>query len=107
MRLGGGTEESLRRLQDAVDELWGFTPEMFSMDELESALLADGVAVDRTALHDSWDSQVRSTLEAAGVTIPDASWQVDGGRRGLHTEHLGHLLSELQFVQRAYPGLEW
>jgi ring-1,2-phenylacetyl-CoA epoxidase subunit PaaC len=107
MRLGGGTQESLRRLQDAVDELWGFTPEMFSMDELESDLLARGIAVDRTALQDSWESQVRSTLEAAGATIPDSSWQVDGGRRGLHTEHLGHLLSELQFVQRAYPGLEW
>lgn len=107
LRLGGGTEESQRRLQDAVNELWGFTPEMFSMDELESGLLADEIAVDRAALANSWDSQVRSILATAGVSIPDSSWQVDGGRRGLHTEHLGHLLSELQFVQRAYPGLEW
>ena len=107
MRLGDGTEESLRRLQEAVDELWGFTPEMFSMDELESGLLAEGVAVDRTAMRGAWESKVCSTLEAVGITIPDSSWQVDGGRRGLHTEHLGHLLSELQFVQRAYPGLEW
>lgn len=107
LRLGDGTEESLRRLQEAVDELWGFTPEMFSMDELESGLLAEGVAVDRTAMRGAWESKVCSTLEAVGITIPDSSWQVDGGRRGLHTEHLGHLLSELQFVQRAYPGLEW
>jgi len=107
LRLGGGTEESLRRLQDAVTELWGFTPELFEMDELESDLLAQGIAVDRAALRDAWEREVRATLEAAGVSIPEPGWQVDGGRRGLHTEHLGHLLSELQFVQRAYPGLQW
>jgi len=107
LRLGGGTQESQRRLQDAVNELWGFTPEMFAMDELELGLVADKIAVDRAAVADSWEKQVRATLKEAGVTIPDSSWQVDGGRRGLHTEHLGHLLSELQFVQRAYPGLEW
>jgi ring-1,2-phenylacetyl-CoA epoxidase subunit PaaC len=107
MRLGGGTGESRRRLQEAVVELWGFTPELFVMDDLEMELLARGIAVDRAALHAGWEQQVRSTLEAAGVTIPEPSWQVEGGRQGVHTEHLGHLLSELQFVQRAYPGLEW
>ena len=107
LRLGGGTEESLRRLQEAVVELWGFTPELFAMDELETALLAQGIAVDRAALRAGWEQQVRATLEAAGVTIPEPDWQVEGGRQGVHTEHLGHLLSELQFVQRAYPGLEW
>ena len=90
-----------------MTELWGFTPELFAMDELETGLLAEGIAVDRAALRESWEKQVRATLDAAGVAIPESSWQVDGGRRGLHTEHLGHLLSELQFVQRAYPGLEW
>ena len=107
MRLGDGTEESLRRLQEAVVELWGFTPELFAMDQLETELLAQGIAVDRTALRTDWEQQVRATLEAAGVTIPEPDWQVEGGRQGVHTEHLGHLLSELQFVQRAYPGLEW
>ena len=107
MRLGDGTEESLRRLQEAVVELWGFTPELFAMDELETALLAQGIAVDRAALRAGWEQQVRATLQAAGVTIPEPDWQVEGGRQGVHTEHLGHLLSELQFVQRAYPGLEW
>ena len=107
MRLGDGTEESLRRLQDAVVELWGFTPELFAMDQLETELLAQGIAVDRAALRAGWEQQVRATLEAAGVTIPEPDWQVEGGRQGVHTEHLGHLLSELQFVQRAYPGLEW
>ena len=107
MRLGDGTEESLRRLQEAVVELWGFTPELFAMDQLETELLAQGIAVDRAALRAGWEQQVRATLQAAGVTIPEPDWQVEGGRQGVHTEHLGHLLSELQFVQRAYPGLEW
>lgn len=107
MRLGQGTDESLRRLQHAVVELWGFTPELFAMDELEVGLLEQGIAVDRAALREGWEQQVRATLEAVGVTIPEPDWQVDGGRRGVHTEHLGHLLTELQFVQRAYPGLEW
>jgi ring-1,2-phenylacetyl-CoA epoxidase subunit PaaC len=106
-RLGGGTHESLQRLQHAVEELWGFTPELFAMDALESQLLQQGVAVDREALREDWEARVRSTLEAVGVTVPEPSWRVQGGREGVHTEHLGHLLSELQFVQRAYPGLEW
>lgn len=107
MRLGDGTRESHERLQKAVDELWGFTPELFEMDELENALQQQGVAVDRSAIRGNWESRVGSTLEAATLTLPKTSWQVGGGRRGIHTEHLGHLVSELQFLQRAYPGLEW
>jgi ring-1,2-phenylacetyl-CoA epoxidase subunit PaaC len=107
VRLGQGTQESLQRLQHAVEELWGFTPELFGMDELESALAQQGVAVDRATLRADWERKVRATLEAAGATIPEPSWQVDGGRLGVHTEHLGHLLSDLQFLQRAYPGLAW
>ena len=107
MRLGDGTQESHQRLQRAVDELGGFTPELFEMDELEIVLQQRGVAVDRSAIQGSWESRVRSTLEAATLTQPETSWRVGGGRRGIHTEHLGHLIGELQFLQRAYPGLEW
>ncbi len=107
MRLGDGTEESNRRLQDAVNELWGFTPELFEMDALEGDLVASGIAVDVTALKDDWERSVRSTFAEANISIPDEDWQVSGGRQGKHTEWLGHLLSDLQFVQRAYPGLEW
>jgi ring-1,2-phenylacetyl-CoA epoxidase subunit PaaC len=106
-RLGDGTAKSNTRLQSALVELWGYTPELFQMDELETALAVEGVAVDRATLHADWELQVRETLEVSTLTLPEASWQVDGGRRGLHTEHLGYLLGELQFVQRAYPGLEW
>lgn len=107
LRLGDGTVESHERLQRAVDELWGFTPELFVMDELETQLMQQGVAVDRAALASHWKADVTSTLEAATVTVPESTWEITGGREGIHTEHLGHLLSELQFVQRAYPGLEW
>ena len=107
LRLGGGTEESHQRLQHAVDELWGFTPEMFEMDELETELADAGVAVDVRALQADWEAEVSATLATGEIVIPEEDWQVGGGRHGKHTEWLGHLLSELQFMQRAYPGLEW
>jgi ring-1,2-phenylacetyl-CoA epoxidase subunit PaaC len=107
LRLGGGTEESHQRLQTAVNELWGFTPELFEMDALEQSLADAGIAVDASTLLPAWESEVRATLKAANVSVPEEDWQVSGGRQGKHTEWLGHLLSELQFVQRAYPGLEW
>lgn len=106
-RLGDGTEESHRRLQDAVNELWGYTPEIFEQDELERELVARHVAVDLGALQPAWEGEIRSVLDVAGITLPPLDWQVGGGRHGLHSEHLGHLLSELQFLQRAYPGLSW
>jgi len=107
LRLGDGTEESHRRLQRAVQDLWGYTPELFEADALESALAATGVAVDSTALRPSWERAVRDTLAEATIEVPKEDWSVRGGREGLHTEFLGHLLSDLQFMQRAYPGLEW
>lgn len=107
LRLGDGTEESHRRLQAAVDDLWGYTHELFESDELETGLIEQGVAVDSAALRPTWEKAVTATLEEATLTPPDGSWSVRGGREGIHTEHLGHLLSELQFMQRAYPGLEW
>lgn len=106
-RLGDGTDESHQRLQAAVDELWGFTPELFVQDALEAELVAAGIAVDLQPLHEAWLTGVEQTVSRVGIVLPPLDWQVDGGRRGLHTEHLGHLLSELQFVQRAYPGLQW
>lgn len=107
LRLGDGTEESHVRLQRAVKELWGYTSELFEADALESALAAAGVAVDIVALRPPWERVVRDTLAEATIEVPADEWSVRGGRMGLHTEFLGHLLSDLQFMQRAYPGLEW
>ena len=106
-RLGMGTQQSLARLQTAVDELWGYVDELFAMDELETDLAAQGIAVDRSLLAERWREQVTHTLTDVGVQVPGSDWQVIGGRAGVHTEHLGHLLSEMQFMQRAYPGLDW
>lgn len=107
LRLGDGTAESKRRVQDALEQLWGYTPELFGTDAVEARLAASGIAVDRTALRDAWDARVDPVLAEAGLARPADAWAVSGGRDGMHTEHLGHMLSELQFLQRAYPGQQW
>jgi len=107
LRLGDGTPQSHQRLQKALDDLWGYTPELFEMDELEQKLVDEGIAVDSAALKTDWEQAVRATFAEATIEVPVGDWSVTGGRQGLHTEHLGHMLSDLQFVQRAYPGLEW
>ena len=107
MRLGLGTDESHRRAEAALKELWGYMPELFIMDELEKTLYRDGLAVSREDLQEGWLERVATTLSQAGLSRPESTWQVVGGRQGVHTEHMGHLLAEMQFMQRAYPGLEW
>ncbi len=107
LRLGDGTEESHRRVQRAFDEIWGYTHELFRPVPAEHALVAVGIAPDRAALRARWESLVVPVLEEATLRRPADAWSVDGGREGTHTEHLGHLLAELQFMQRAYPGLQW
>jgi ring-1,2-phenylacetyl-CoA epoxidase subunit PaaC len=107
LRLGDGTAESHLRTQSAFDELFGYVDELFTLDALETELADRGVAVNRCALREQWDEMVDSVLGEATIARSRSTWRVDGGRRGIHTEHLGHLLAELQFLQRAYPGLEW
>lgn len=107
LRLGDGTQESHRRLQRALDDIWGYTHELFRITSAEERLIHQGVAPDRRALRARWESLVVPVIEQATLRRPEDAWSVDGGREGTHTEHLGHLLSELQFMQRAYPGLQW
>jgi ring-1,2-phenylacetyl-CoA epoxidase subunit PaaC len=107
LRLGDGTEESHRRMQKAVDTLWVYTGEMFEMDEVDKALSASGVAVDLAALREPWLEHVGATLEEATLAQPKSGWMQRGGKRGVHSEHLGYLLAEMQFLQRAYPGAAW
>lgn len=107
LRLGDGTEESHQHIQKGFNELWGYTGELFTMTPAEQALLADGIVVDREQLRDEWMRNMQATLQQATLTLPDDEWQSTGGRDGVHTEHHGHLLAEMQFLQRAYPGLEW
>ncbi|MFT6983573.1 MAG: ring-1,2-phenylacetyl-CoA epoxidase subunit PaaC [Crocinitomicaceae bacterium] len=107
IRLGDGTEESHQRVQDALDELWKYTAEMFVEDEVDEALLADGTLPSMKGLKEEWMATVNSVLEQATLTIPTNNWEQHGGRNGKHSEHLGFILTELQYMQRAYPGMEW
>ncbi|MBT8069141.1 MAG: phenylacetate-CoA oxygenase subunit PaaC [Gammaproteobacteria bacterium] len=106
-RLGDGTGESHARVQNAFNQLWGYAAEMFEMTADEQLLLEAGIAVDRAGLQSDWDAKMRAVLEESTLDIPAADWTIGGGREGRHSEHLGYLLAELQFLQRAYPGQEW
>lgn len=107
LRLGDGTEESHNRTQKALDGIWGYTHEMFDVDELEQQLIDAGVGVNNAALKDAWLADVTAIIEEATLSVPTEEWAVRGGRVGYHTENLGHLLTEMQFVHRSYPGQEW
>jgi ring-1,2-phenylacetyl-CoA epoxidase subunit PaaC len=107
IRLGDGTEESHRRMQRAVDDLWRFTGELFASDEVEAALTPAGMAVDPASLRPGWEERVDAVLEEATLSRTADPYQRMGGRTGFHTEHLGHLLGDLQWMQRSYPGLSW
>jgi ring-1,2-phenylacetyl-CoA epoxidase subunit PaaC len=107
IRLGDGTEESRDRMAAALDELWMYTGEMFDMDADESALSAQGIAVDRASIRPAWDATLARVLAEATLVRPAERWMQRGGRAGRHSEHLGHLLAEMQVVHRAHPGASW
>jgi ring-1,2-phenylacetyl-CoA epoxidase subunit PaaC len=107
LKLGDGTEESHRRLQIAVNELWRYTGELFFTDETEQRLVARKVAVDSSVLEAPWRALVDDVLKRAGIAIPAVKWMQRGGRTGRHTEHLGHMLAEMQTLQRQHPGASW
>jgi ring-1,2-phenylacetyl-CoA epoxidase subunit PaaC len=107
IRLGDGTEESKKRMGKAVLDLWPYTGEMFVPAAFES-YLENRVCVDVSSIKGDWLKKVRAILEDATIDFPaDKIWMQSGGKNGIHTEHLGFILAEMQFMQRAYPGLEW
>jgi len=107
VRLGDGTEESHRRTQEAVELLWPYVGELFEADAAEQAMIAAGVVPDPAALRDGWERVVAALLERATLRRPAEGWMQTGGRRGVHSEHLGILLAEMQVLQRTYPGAQW
>jgi ring-1,2-phenylacetyl-CoA epoxidase subunit PaaC len=107
VRLGDGTDESHTRMQRAVQRLWPYAGELFEVDEVVSRLAAAGVAADPAALRGGWGRTVDAVLAQATLTRPDVPGHPGGGRRGLHTEHLGYLLAELQYLHRVHPGATW
>jgi ring-1,2-phenylacetyl-CoA epoxidase subunit PaaC len=111
IRLGDGTDESHARMQAAIDALWMYTGELFVADDVEVGLADAGVAADVRVLEPVWRARVDQVLAEATIAVPQRTWMQGshgrGGKQGRHTEHLGYLLAEMQFLQRAYPGARW
>jgi ring-1,2-phenylacetyl-CoA epoxidase subunit PaaC len=107
VRLGDGTEESHRRMQAAVAYLWPYTAELFSVDAVDEAAAAAGVGVTGSSLQLRWDAAVVPVLQEAALPVPARTPFLSHGKAGVHSEHMGHLLSEMQTMQRTYPGAQW
>ena len=107
VRLGDGSEESHRRMQAALDALWPYVGEMFLADTKDATVATAGIAPDPASLRPAWEAVVGNVLAEATLAIPKSGFAHKGGRQGIHTEHLGHILADLQFLQRAYPGSSW
>ena len=105
--LGDGTEESHRRVQAALDDLWRFTGELFLTDDIDRAAAKQGVGVDPSELQEAWRAQVEDVVRRATLSVPADVYMQRGGREGRHTEHLGHMLAEMQIVARSHPGAAW
>ncbi|WP_171131726.1 MULTISPECIES: 1,2-phenylacetyl-CoA epoxidase subunit PaaC [unclassified Ruegeria] len=106
--LGDGTEESHARMQEALDYLWPYVGEMFASDDVDAQMVAAGIAPYPADLRAEYDALVERVLNTATLTIPESRFAHKGGRDGrMHTEHLGHLLTQMQWLQRAYPGAKW
>jgi ring-1,2-phenylacetyl-CoA epoxidase subunit PaaC len=108
LKLGDGTDESHRRVQRALDELWRFTAELFTPDAIDRAMQAAGIGPDLAALRASWEALVRDVISRATLTLPESTpHATTRGRTGAHTEFLGHMLAEMQIVARSHPGATW
>jgi ring-1,2-phenylacetyl-CoA epoxidase subunit PaaC len=107
IRLGDGTEESHNRAQAAIDHLWRYTNELFFEDSNDQQLQTEGLVPNLKVIEATWKQTVNAVLEEATLSIPSNNWKFDGGREGRHSEHMGYILSDLQYMQRAYPNMEW
>jgi len=107
VRFGDGTEESHGRAQEAIDALWSYTGELFHTDDGVQRLVKEGLAADPEAIRPRWEEMVRSVLERATLRTPEDAHMHRGGREGVHTEHLGHLLAEMQILPRTFPDAKW
>lgn len=106
-RLGDGTPESHGRIQTAINDLWIYTDELFQPTEAETAMLAQGIGVDLTQLKANYYRDVSAVLAEATLTTPVVEYYQKGGKQGIHSEHMGFILTELQYMQRAYPNMNW
>ena len=106
-RLGDGTEESQDRMQTAINDLWTYTDELFHQTDADKVMISEGVGVETLALKDGYYNRVSEVLKEATLEIPDSKYFQKGGKQGIHTEHLGYLLADMQYMQRSFPHMEW
>ena len=106
-RLGNGTSVSKEKMQEAINDLWTYTDELFYQTNADKEMVFEGVGVDVTKLKNNYYSHINKILLEATLEIPETKWFQTGGKEGIHTEHLGYLLSDLQYMQRTYPNMEW
>jgi len=107
IRLGDGTEESHGKVQEALNELWAFSGELYTSDSLDKDAVKHGFGVDLDAIKVKADKRIEYILKEATLTLPEEGWMHRGGKQGKHSEDLGRLLAEMQWMQRAYPGMNW
>ena len=107
IRLGDGTDESHQRMIKAIDELWKYTDELFSATNYELQVASDGAGIDVSKLKEQWMTKVKEIFSEATLPIPGKTFVQGGGKEGRHTEHLAYILTELQYMQRTYPGCDW
>ncbi len=107
LRFGDGTEESHNRMQQGIDNLWMFTGEMFETDKADTLLRDKNIAVDLGMIRDRWKASIAAVLNEATLVMPADEYMQTGGLQGIHSEHMGHILTEMQYLQRAYPEATW
>ena len=107
IRLGDGTNESKEKMQRALDDIWMWTGELFTQTEDEQSLVSAGFLPDTSKMKDAWMTEIKRIVEEATLTLPEDEPMQEGGKVGYHTEHLGYILAEMQFLPRAYPDATW
>jgi len=107
IRLGDGTERSHQKMQEAVEDLWMYTGELTAADAVDRQMLEAGIGVDLEKLRPAYYDHLAQVMKEATLQTPASDWMQSGGKTGLHTEHLGYILAEMQYLQRAYPGNQW
>ena len=107
IRLGDGTTESHEKIQEAVDHLWPYLEELFVLTETAKQMIKEGIGVDTQSFKEAYFKTVKEVLTEATITIPNNQWSHKGGKQGIHSEHLGYLLADMQYMQRTYPNMEW
>ena len=106
-RLGDGTDESNHKMQEAVDGLWRFTDELFHLTDADTIMVEQGIGVDVSKFKDAYYKEVSEVLKEAKLNVPESKYFTKGGKEGTHTEHMGYLLADLQYMQRTYPNMKW